>query len=151
MCFSGISVNLNCAFAGLSALQTSQMSECHDFHGQTIEQGHHYVPGPDICKLCICDNGQPKGCKAVLCSPPQACKSFQIGNSCCEFICLDDALTGNSEKNSDFGIWLIACGVTATLSLSLLFFIVNRFRQRKIRVSANRQTSDEPRNIASIG
>lgn len=90
--------------AGASALQTSLSGECHDFHGERIEQGHHYVPGPDLCKLCICDNGHPKGCKAVLCSPPQACKSFQIGNSCCEFICLDDTLTGTAEKNLNFAI-----------------------------------------------
>lgn len=100
--------------------------------------------------MCICDNGHTKGCKAVLCTPPQACKSFQIGSSCCEFICLDDALSGNVDKTQpDFGIWLIASGVTATLSLTLLFLIVNRFRQRKIRVSANRQNNDEPRS--SIG
>lgn len=129
-------------FVGSSAVQTSNiMGECHDMHGQTIEQGRHYVPGPDICKyalisiaftecsiffslfskpisifpfsfqffyfhqrLCICDNGHAKGCKAVLCTPPQACKSFQIGSSCCEFICLDDALSGSSEKTPDFGI-----------------------------------------------
>lgn len=83
---------------------TNIMNECHDMHGQTIEQGRHYVPGPDICRLCICDNGHSKACKAVLCTPPQACKSFQIGSSCCEFICLDDALSGNGEKAPDFGI-----------------------------------------------
>lgn len=102
-------------------------------------------------RLCICDNGHAKGCKAVLCTPPQACKSFQIGSSCCEFICLDDALTGNVDKQPDFGIWLIASGVTATLSLTLLFLIVNRFRQRKIRVSANRQNNEEAINRTSIG
>lgn len=120
-------------------------------HGQQIEQGRHYVPGPDICRLCICDNGHAKGCKSVLCTPPQGCKSFQIGSSCCEFICSDDVLNANNEKTPDFGIWLIASGVTATLSVTIIFFVINRFRQRKIRVSANRQNNEEPRTMTSIG
>lgn len=42
---------------GSSALQTSiSNGECNDMHGQTIEQGRHYVPGPDICKLVLCFN-----------------------------------------------------------------------------------------------
>jgi len=45
--------------------------ECTDLHGRTIAPGLHYVPGPDTCTLCVCDNGSPKWCKAVLCSPPQ--------------------------------------------------------------------------------
>lgn len=41
-------------FVGSSAVQTSNiMGECHDMHGQTIEQGRHYVPGPDICKYAL--------------------------------------------------------------------------------------------------
>lgn len=105
-------------------------------------------------RTCICEDGHIKAnaCKNVLCAPPQGCKSFQQGNSCCEFTCLDDTLTANVEKSTDFGIWLIASGVTATLSLTLLFLIVNRFRQRKIRVSANRQNIEEPRtSIGYIG
>lgn len=39
---------------GSSAVQPSnQLNECHDMHGQTIEQGRHYVPGPDICKYVL--------------------------------------------------------------------------------------------------
>lgn len=45
--------------------------ECTDFRGRVISHGLHYVPGPDTCTLCVCDNGIPKVCKAVLCSPPQ--------------------------------------------------------------------------------
>lgn len=44
---------------------------CPDINGRIISPGLHYVPGPDTCTLCICENGQPKWCKAVLCSPPQ--------------------------------------------------------------------------------
>lgn len=45
--------------------------ECTDLRGRLISNGLHYVPGPDTCTLCVCDNGLPKVCKAVLCSPPQ--------------------------------------------------------------------------------
>lgn len=83
----------------------NSLGECNDLHGINVENGRLYVPaGPDICRLCVCDNGQPKGCKAVLCAPPQECKSFQIGSSCCDFICLDNTLSTNNEKSSDFGI-----------------------------------------------
>lgn len=90
----------------LRAAQTVIKSECHDFHGVTVKHGSHYVPGPENCKLCICENGQPIGCKAVLCSPPQGCTSFKIGNSCCEFICMDETLAGNAngDRTTDFGI-----------------------------------------------
>lgn len=68
----------------------------------------HYVPGPDLCLICVCgENGKQRDCKSVLCSPPQECKSFQKGKSCCEFICLDDTLLNNNNQNSnqsDFGI-----------------------------------------------
>lgn len=29
---------------------SNAMGECHDMHGKIIEQGRHYVPGPDICR-----------------------------------------------------------------------------------------------------
>lgn len=45
--------------------------QCTDLRGRLISHGLHYVPGPDTCTLCVCDNGLPKVCKAVLCSPPQ--------------------------------------------------------------------------------
>lgn len=81
--------------------------------------------------------------------PKQDCKSFRIGTPCCEFICLDDTLSsvtndktdliegssGDSGANSnyDLGLRLIASCATAILSLSLLFFLIHRLRQRKIR------------------
>ncbi|PSN45587.1 hypothetical protein C0J52_15085 [Blattella germanica] len=131
--------------------------ECTDLHGRTIAPGLHYVPGPDTCTLCVCDNGNPKWCKAVLCSPPQDCKSFRVGNSCCEFICLDDTLPKTSgdgtgpDSNTDLGLRLIASAVTAILSLSLLFFLIHRLRQRKIRGRQNRQLSEDERSLGSIG
>lgn len=52
--------------------------ECRDLHDRVISPGIHYVPGPDTCTLCVCDNGQPKWCKAVLCSPPQVGLSVSL-------------------------------------------------------------------------
>lgn len=52
--------------------------ECKDLRGRVIAHGLHYVPGPDTCTLCICDNGLPKVCKAVLCSPPQVSYDLSI-------------------------------------------------------------------------
>lgn len=136
-------------------MSANSLGECVNMYGVSFEQDRLYVPGPDLCQLCVCDNGQPKGCKSVLCAPPQECKSFQIGNNCCDFICLDNTIGTNNnnapDKNSDFGLRLVATGVTVTLSLSLLFFIVNRLRQRKIRMRVNRQLSEEQRNMGSIG
>ncbi|XP_073977865.1 uncharacterized protein isoform X1 [Rhodnius prolixus] len=127
-------------------------TECVDLHGRKIAPGLHFVPGPDTCTLCVCDSGNPKWCKAVLCSPPQDCKSFRVGNSCCEFICLDDTL-GKSDSehdfNADLGLRLIATAITAILSLSLLFFLLHRLRQRKIRGRQNRELTEEERS--SIG
>lgn len=88
----------------------------------------------------------------VLCEAFSKCKSFQTvgsGNNCCEVICLDDQF---SDGSTDFGIWLVASGITATLSLSLLFFLVNRLRQRKMRARENRQNAEDQRSIVgSIG
>ncbi|BES88070.1 DiGeorge syndrome critical region gene 2 [Nesidiocoris tenuis] len=128
--------------------------DCRDLHGRIIAPGLHFVPGPDACTLCVCDNGAPKWCKAVLCSPPQDCKSFRVGNSCCEFLCLDDTL-GKSDSdhdfNADLGLRLIATAITAILSLSLLVFLFHRLRQRKIRGRQNRELTEEERSLGSIG
>ncbi|KAG5680119.1 hypothetical protein PVAND_009644 [Polypedilum vanderplanki] len=78
--------------------------ECRDYTGRAIQHAMHFVPpGVDMCKLCICENGHAKSCRAVLCTPPPDCKSFQMGTSCCEFICLDDHL-GSPSTTSDIGI-----------------------------------------------
>lgn len=86
------------------AVSGNSLGECMSKDGVSFETGRFYVPGPDLCKMCVCDNGHPKGCKSVLCSPPQECKSFQIGNNCCDFICLDTLGNNNNDKASDFGI-----------------------------------------------
>ncbi|XP_066994047.1 uncharacterized protein [Anabrus simplex] len=155
MQYSAILLGLTCLLSFSVAVASG---ECTDLHGRTISQGLHYVPGPDTCTLCVCDSGHPKWCKAVLCSPPQDCKSFRLGNSCCEFICLDDTLQKHPRPNNtvldtgtDLGLRLIASAVTAILSLSLLFFLIHRLRQRKIRGRQNRQLSEDERSLGSIG
>lgn len=89
------------AFAASST--SNSLGECNDMHGDAVEQGRFYIPGPEVCRMCVCDGGKPRSCKAVLCSPPHECKAFQIGTNCCDFICLDNApVKPVPEKASDF-------------------------------------------------
>lgn len=92
-----------------------------------------------------------QACRAVLCTPPTDCKSFQMGASCCEFNCLDDTLGGSST--SDIAIRLTVTGITATISLTVLFIVINRFRQRKsqMRHQNHQNNQDDQRSIGSIG
>ncbi|TMW51824.1 hypothetical protein DOY81_003069 [Sarcophaga bullata] len=94
--------NIKDVFAASSSLIPG--GHCRDYNGKLYETGMHYMPGPDSCRLCICDSGLPKACKMVLCEAFTKCKSFQTvgsGNNCCEVICLDDQLTDGS---TDFGV-----------------------------------------------
>ncbi|ODN03956.1 Integral membrane protein DGCR2/IDD [Orchesella cincta] len=129
-------------------LRPSLGKHCIDLHQRLIPHGVHFVPGPDECTLCACDDGEPKWCKAVLCSPPQDCKSFRVGNSCCDFICLDDSLNNNGPNTggpylsrpveiANFVPKVVIAAVTAMLSLSLLFFLIHRLRQRHIQGRLN--------------
>ena len=75
----------------------------------------------------------------------QDCKSFRIGSSCCEFICLDNTEVGNDEgsidvtwgdenwNGGDLGLRLVATAVTAVLSLALLAFLFYRLKRRRVR------------------
>ncbi|XP_011311227.1 uncharacterized protein [Fopius arisanus] len=142
---------------------------CKDSQGRTYETGHLFIPEP--CTVCICDNGNPKWCKEVICTLPQKpmskqdCKSFRMdGTPCCEFICLDNTLSsvtndktdgidgGNDATASyDLGLRLVASCFTAILSLSLLFFLIHRLRQRKIRAGRqSRQLGDETRSLGTM-
>lgn len=44
---------------------------------------------------------------------------------------------GDGGASSDMGLRLVASCVTAILSLSLIFFLIHRLRQRKIRGNAH--------------
>ncbi|RZF37222.1 hypothetical protein LSTR_LSTR014389 [Laodelphax striatellus] len=97
-------------YLGSIGVECVGSGECYDINGRTISPGFHFVPGPDTCTLCVCDNGNPKWCKAVLCSPPQDCKSFfRVGNSCCELHLFDDTFGGGGGERvendlaSEFG------------------------------------------------
>ncbi|XP_053995609.1 mucin-12-like [Hylaeus anthracinus] len=143
---------------------------CKDQQGRSYESGSYYIPGPEPCTLCVCDNGNPKWCKAFVCKfAEEDCKSSRRGDVCCEYICLDDTLsslsndkidgigsnTTDATANYDIGLRSVASFVTAVLSLSLLFFLIHRLRQRKIRVCVagrqNRQLAEDQRNLGSMG
>ncbi|KZC03844.1 Integral membrane protein DGCR2/IDD, partial [Dufourea novaeangliae] len=140
---------------------------CKDHQGRSYESGVTYVPGSDPCTLCVCDNGNPKLCKAYVCTkfPEENCKSFLRGDICCEYICLDDTLssilnyktdvignnTTDTTANYDIGLRTVASFVTVVLSLSLLFFLIHRLRQTKIRGRQNIQLVEDQRNLGSMG
>ncbi|XP_018322737.1 uncharacterized protein LOC108735319 isoform X2 [Agrilus planipennis] len=126
---------------------------CVDVHSHIVSQGVHYIPGPNSCTVCLCEKGSPTSCKSVLCTQPTNCKSFQRGNTCCDFKCLDDILDGNTSYKDtyDLALPLFASVVFAVITLSLLFFVVHRFRRRKLHERHNRQISDDQRSLNSIG
>lgn len=53
-------------------------TDCQGYNGRIVTEGMHYIPGPDTCTLCVCDNSVAKWCKAVLCSPPQVNNLYSI-------------------------------------------------------------------------
>ena len=59
-----------------------------------------------------------------------------MGDACCEWVCdkWDEAVSGSV---SDLGLRLMASAITAIFSLSLLFFLIYRLRQRKLRSRQN--------------
>ena len=88
------------------------------------------------CQVCTCLRQLPVLCRTVLCAPPQGCRSLRVGDACCEWVCdkWDDSVTGTV---SDLGLRLMASAITAIFSLSLLFFLIYRLRQRKLRGRQN--------------
>lgn len=119
--------------------------QCTDLRGRLISHGLHYVPGPDTCTLCVCDNGLPKVCKAVLCSPPQDCRSFRVGNTCCEFICLDDVV--KPAEGAEANVRVAAGGAAAVVLLTVAL-VVYRVRKQKRRRPPH---ADDQRSLTSIG
>ncbi|CAB3244777.1 unnamed protein product [Arctia plantaginis] len=119
--------------------------QCTDLRGRLISHGLHYVPGPDTCTLCVCDNGLPKVCKAVLCSPPQDCRSFRVGNTCCEFICLDDVV--KPVEGGEANVRMAAGGALVVVLLTIAL-VVYRVRKQKRRRPPH---ADDQRSLTSIG
>lgn len=119
----------------LGYLSGNVKTDCQDNNGRTVLEGSHFIPGPDTCTLCVCDNSVAKWCKAVLCSPPQDCKSFTVGSTCCEFNCLDESLNDNDQidyKGDNINARSIASTVTAFLFFILIVFLINRLHKRNI-------------------
>ncbi|XP_040583068.1 integral membrane protein DGCR2/IDD [Lepeophtheirus salmonis] len=104
---------------------------CLDLKGQHVPDGHPFSPGPDGCLVCMCSLGAPILCRSVLCAPPKNCRSTGVGDTCCQFYCLDPDSSLPSSPSGELGLRLVASGITAILSLALLFFLIYRLRQRK--------------------
>ncbi|XP_072937852.1 uncharacterized protein [Epargyreus clarus] len=119
--------------------------DCTDVRGRIISHGLHYVPGPDTCTLCICDNGLPKVCKAVLCSPPQDCHSFRVGTTCCEFICLEDVV--KPAEGAEANVRVAAGGAAAAVLLTVALVVYRVQRQKRRRPTH----ADDQRSLTSIG
>ncbi|VVD02407.1 unnamed protein product [Leptidea sinapis] len=112
--------------------------DCTDLHGRSVSNGVHYIPGPDTCTLCVCDNGLPKVCKAD-------CRSFRVGTTCCEFICLDDVV---KPVEGVEGNLRVAAGGTACFVLLIIAFIVYKVRKQK---RLNLPHGEDRRSLNSIG
>ncbi|XP_015375828.1 PREDICTED: integral membrane protein DGCR2/IDD-like [Diuraphis noxia] len=129
---------MNNCFILLIAILCHQPSnvknDCIDNNGRTVQEGKTYIPGPEICTRCVCDNSVAKWCHPVLCTPPQDCKSYTtVGNICCEFNCLDETLKGDNINARS-----IASTVTAFLFFILIVFLINRLHKRNIMSSKNK-------------
>lgn len=134
-------------FKGTMAINKETSGSCYDNRGQSIPEGMLFEPGPDECQVCTCLRQLPVLCRTVLCAPPQGCRSLRVGDACCEWVCDQWEDTGNGSV-SDLGLRLVASAVTAILSLSLLFFLIYRLRQRKLR---GRQNHLEAESYNSMG
>ncbi|CAH0385451.1 unnamed protein product [Bemisia tabaci] len=101
---------------------------CTDFQGNVISHGFLYVPGPNVCSLCVCYHNEPMWCKTIFCpGPPYKCLKFVTGAECCEFTCLDDPKDklkkNNSSSLNDTNSKVSLLLVTAFLFLSYHHFI----------------------------
>lgn len=134
-------------FKGTMAINKETSGSCTDNRGQSIPEGMLFEPGPDECQVCTCLRQLPVLCRTVLCAPPQGCRSLRVGDACCEWVCDQWDETGHGSV-SDLGLRLVASAVTAILSLSLLFFLIYRLRQRKLR---GRQNHLEAESYNSMG
>ena len=113
----------------------AEEGDCTDNRGQSIPEGLLFTPGQDECQVCTCLRKMPVLCRTVLCAPPMNCVSLRVGDACCQWIC--DDVEPPPGSISDIGLRLVASAITAILSLSLLFFLIYRLRQRRLRGRQN--------------
>ena len=120
-------------YFGPTAVKTE--GSCVDNKRQNIPEGLLFTPGPDECQVCTCLRTRPVLCRTVLCAPPKNCLSLRVGEACCQWIC--DEWETPPGSISDVGLRLVASAITAIFSLSLLFFLIYRLRQRRLRGRQN--------------
>ena len=82
------------------------------------------------CEFTICGN---LWISAAFISPH--CSS--VGDACCEWVCDKWEDEAGAGAVSDLGLRLMASAITAIFSLSLLFFLIYRLRQRRLRGRQN--------------
>lgn len=122
-------------YIGPPSINRESDGQCMDNKGQGIPEGLLFTPGPDECQVCTCLMKMPVLCRTVLCAPPKNCLSLRVGDACCQWIC-DEWDTPRTGGN-DIGLRLVASAITAVFSLALLFFLIYRLRQRKLRGRQN--------------
>jgi len=140
-------------YKGTRAINREPQGQCIDNKGQKIPQGMLFEPGPDECQVCTCLLGQPVHCRTVLCAPPQGCHSLRVGDACCEWVCdqwEQGDLPTQSGGVSDLGLRLVASAVTAIVSLCLLFFLIYRLRQRKLRGRQNHLEAESYNSMPGV-
>lgn len=127
-------------YVGPPSINRESDGQCTDNKGQGIPEGLLFTPGPDECQVCTCLMKMPVLCRTVLCAPPKNCLSLRVGDACCQWIC-EEWETPRSGAN-DIGLRLVASAITAVFSLALLFFLIYRLRQRKLRGRQNHMEAE---------
>lgn len=75
----------------------------------------------------------------------QDCRSFRVGNTCCDFICLDDVV--KPPEGAEANIRVAAGGAAAVVLLTVAL-VVYRVRKQKRRRPPH---ADDQRSLTSIG
>lgn len=78
------------SFFTYSLLPAVKDLQCLDWKGQPVSDGFKYIPKKeDPCMACVCDDGFPIMCTAVLCSPPECHMWEPVDGECCRFNCIE--------------------------------------------------------------
>ncbi|CAL8138742.1 unnamed protein product [Orchesella dallaii] len=90
----------------------------------------------------------------------KGCKSFKVGNSCCDFICLDEKISLNKTDANGEGhphmsdspvpieySILILVLATATLILGYFLILCRHYRGRRQRLTQGRNNSEDPKSL----